>query len=128
MDDRQPCYFLCGLPKPVECRLKHGEGGVGATRECVSDKGIITQEILEWQPNKRLRFQLKETNLYFGPCVQSIVEDFEIRATAEGGATITRTTDFTMRPGLTFIAALPMSLGLKAIHRYVFKNWKRLAE
>ncbi|MBZ4187945.1 hypothetical protein [Niabella beijingensis] len=31
MDDRKPCYFLFGLPKPMECRLADGSGGVGAT-------------------------------------------------------------------------------------------------
>ncbi|HUC81296.1 MAG TPA: hypothetical protein VMR70_10295 [Flavisolibacter sp.] len=127
MDDKQPCYFLCGLPKPVECRLKGEEGKAGTMRECVSDKGIITQEILEWQPNKRLQFRLKETNLYFGPCVRTIVEDFQIEALNNQQSIITRTTDFELVPGIKYFASIPMCIGLKAIHHYVFKNWKRLS-
>lgn len=127
MDNRQPCYFLCGLPKPVECRLPQGQGGVGQIRECVSDKGVIVQEILAWEPANRLQFRLRETDIYFGPCVESIVENFQIRAVEEGQAVITRTTEFRLKKGWNGLAALPMWTGLKAIHRYVFKNWKRLA-
>src|SRR5688572_26073863 len=67
MDDKQPCYLLCGLPKPLECRLKDSEGGVGKTRECISDKGTIQQTILEWEEGRQLSFELKETDIYFGP-------------------------------------------------------------
>lgn len=67
MDAKQPCYLLCGLPKPVECRLKDGEGGVGNTRECISDKGVIIPEILEWKPSETLRFALKETDIILVP-------------------------------------------------------------
>ncbi|WP_018630244.1 hypothetical protein [Niabella aurantiaca] len=63
MDDRKPCYFLFGLPKPVECRLAGNGEGVGATRECISDKGVIRQTILEWVPEQKLRFELRETSI-----------------------------------------------------------------
>ena len=126
MDDKQPCYFLCGLPKPIECRLPD-TGGVGATRECVSDKGIIVQNILEWVPNSKLKFELKQTDIYFGPCVKSIVETFEIQKIDEGHSTITRNTDFVIKSPFRLFISVPMAIGLKSIHRYVFKNWRRLA-
>jgi hypothetical protein len=127
MDDKHPCLFLCGLPKPVECRLKSNKGGVGNIRECVSDKGVIEQEILIWEPNKRLKFELKETDIYFGPCVKSVVEDFEISVVNNRRSLIKRTTDFKLVSVLNCLASIPMFIGLKAIHRYVFQNWKRLA-
>lgn len=108
--------------------MKSGQGGVGATRECVSDKGITAQEILEWQPNRRLTFALRETDIYFGPCVKSIVEDFEIKPVDESTTAVTRTTEYKLVNGLQCLAAVPMFIGLKAIHRYVFKNWKRLSQ
>ena len=127
MDSKQPCYFLCGLPKPVECRLPDSEGGVGKTRECVSDKGIIKQNILEWEPNKKLTFELKETDIYFGPCVESIVESFEIKTISSRETTITRETRFVVSSGMRHFISIPMFIGLKSIHRYVFKNWKRIS-
>ena len=45
MDPRIPCLFRLGIPKPVECRLPDGAGGVGQRRECVSDRGVIRQRI-----------------------------------------------------------------------------------
>lgn len=127
MDEKQPCSFLFGLPKPIECRLPSGDGGVGQTRECVSDKGVLVQEILVWEPNKRLQFRLKETDVYFGPCVESIVENFDITVLNDHRTFIKRTTEFRLVKGWNKAAALPMWIGLKAIHRYVFKNWKRLS-
>ncbi len=126
MDEEQPCYFLCGLPKPVECRLKD-DGGVGATRECVSDKGVIVQNILEWVPQSKLRFELTQTNIYFGPCVKSIVEGFEIQKVSDKQSIITRQTDFVIKSPFRLFLAIPMAIGLKSIHRYVFKNWQRLS-
>jgi hypothetical protein len=128
MDDGQPCSLLCGLPKPVECRLADETGGVGHTRECISDKGTIQQTILEWEPNKKLKFELRETDIYFGPCVNSIVETFEIKAINEQEAYITRQTEFSVKPLLRPCLSIPLWIGLKSIHRYVFKNWARLSK
>lgn len=127
MDDKQPCFLLCGLPKPLECRLPDSEGGVGNTRECVSDKGTIQQRITEWIPEHKLSFELEKTDLYFGTCVESIVEQFELADNNQGGCRIVRTTTFSIKGPLGSIAAVPMYIGLKAIHRYVFRNWKQLS-
>lgn len=127
MDKKQPCYLLCGLPKPLECRLPDSQGGVGNTRECVSDKGTIQQRITEWIPEHKLSFELVQTNLYFGPCVESIVEQFELTNNNQDGCRIVRTTTFKVKGQLASVASIPMFIGIKAIHRYVFKNWKRLS-
>jgi hypothetical protein len=115
------------LPKPVECRLQDAQGGVGHTRECVSDKGVIKQTILEWEPNKKLSFELRETDIYFGPCVESIVETFEIKAINAQQAYITRHTEFRIKSLMKPFISIPMCIGLKSIHRYVFRNWERLS-
>lgn len=127
MDNKQPCYLLCGLPKPLECRLPDSQGGVGSTRECVSDKGTIQQLITEWVPGHKLSFQLVKTDLYFGPCVESILEQFELTDNNQAGCQITRTTTFRAKGPLAPVVSIPMFIGLKAIHRYVFSNWKRLS-
>lgn len=127
MDTDVPCKAMFGLPKPVECRLKDGEGGIGAKRECVSDKGTIQQRILEWIPGQTLSFELEETDIYFGPCVQSIVETFQLQPVSPAKTTITRITVFKLKPYANPFLIIPMSLGLKSIHKYVFKNWQRIA-
>lgn len=126
MDENKPCRFLFGLPKPMECKLEDGTGGVGASRQCISDKGTIQQRILEWKPNEKLSFEMAETNLYFGPCVDSILERFELNKIDSETTTITRTTEFKMKKNRIHLI-LPMYIGLKSIHKYVFKNWDRLS-
>lgn len=127
MDSKKPCYFLMGLPKPIECKIEGNIGGVGQKRQCVSDKGTIQQTILEWVPNKKLVFEMAETNIYFGPCVECIKESFVINPLDEKLVLITRETHFSLSRN-KFILSIPMWIGLKSIHRYVFKNWKRLSE
>jgi hypothetical protein len=127
MDNKQPCYLLCGLPKPLECRLPDNQGGVGSTRECVSDKGTIQQNITVWEPGRKLSFELVKTDLYFGACVESIVEQFQLIDNKQGGCKIIRTTTFKTKGVFARIVSVPMFIGLKAIHRYVFSNWQRLA-
>ena len=126
MDTNPPCFFLCGLPKPLECRLAEETGGVGKTRECVSDKGTIRQQITTWEPNERLEFQMKETNIYFGPCVDSIRESFVLQKIGENKTVITRKTDFHISGLARRFISIPMLVGLKSIHYYVFENWKRI--
>ena len=128
MDEKHPCFFLCGLPKPVECRLADGEGGVGKTRECVSDKGVIIQRIVAWQPNHLLEFHLQETNLYFGPCVNNIKERFELKKINSTQTVITRKTEFHVTSFIKLFISIPIAVGLKSIHHYVFRNWKRIAK
>lgn len=125
MDDKKPCRFLFGLPKPVECRLEDGQGGIGEARQCISDKGIIQQRILEWQPNKKLSFEMAETDIYFGPCVDSIVESFELNQDTPKTTYITRTTEFKLNSN-NVLLIVPMYIGLKSIHKYVFGNWDRI--
>lgn len=127
MDDKHPCRTLMGLPKPVECKLEDNQGGVGANRLCVSDKGIIKQNILEWKPEELLAFEMKETDIYFGPCVESIIENFQLTTAPKGGTILTRTTVFKLSKNKLLLTPT-LAIGLKSIHNYVFKNWKKLSE
>ena len=87
--------FCFGLPKPVECRLGEGEdGGVDGTRECVSDKGVITQKITVWEPNKRLVFHMVNTNIYFKSTIPEIEDDFTLKEMDNGQTRICRVTTY----------------------------------
>ncbi|MGC4016872.1 MAG: SRPBCC family protein [Luteolibacter sp.] len=127
MDTRIPCAFRLGIPKPVECRLPEGEGGVGRERQCVSNRGIIHQRITCWDAPRCLRFQMEDTNLYFRPCVTSIEEAFELEALDGERTRVVRTTTLAVVGMGRFLKSAIMLAGLKCVHRYVFRNWRRLA-
>lgn len=121
------CLFGLGLPQPRECRLPDGQGGVGSTRQCISDRGVVEQTILVWNEPSRLVFSMDRSDLYFRSCVPSIVDDFELIPTAEGGTAVTRTTNIQVIGWFRSVKQLALWVGLKKIHRFVFKNWLRLA-
>lgn len=125
MDPGIPCLFRLGIPKSVECRLPDGAGGVGARRQCVSDRGVVDQRITHWEEARLLRFQMEETTLYFRPCVTAIVEEFTLEPVDFGRTRLTRTTDITVSGFASFAKAWVMCAGTKCVHRYVFKNWAR---
>jgi hypothetical protein len=125
MEVRRPWLFWFGIPKPVECRLPKGHGGVGQRRECVSDRGLIQQRITHWEAPQCLRFEMESTTVYFRPCVAGIAEEFVLATVGANATRITRTTRIEIiGPGRWLKAAL-MWLGTKGVHRYVFLNWAR---
>jgi len=128
MDSRVPWLFRLGIPKPVECRLPDGAGGVGARRQCISDRGVIHQRITHWEEQRLLRFEMEETTLYFRPCVTAILEELTLEPVEYGRTRLTRTTDVTVSGAVSFVKALVLSMGIKCVHRYVFKNWARDAQ
>ena len=126
MDPKIPCHFRLGIPKPVECKLPEGEGGVGQRRQCVSNIGQINQRITHWDPPRKLQFEMEDTTLYFRPCVTSIVEEFELVPHANGSTQITRSTTIKIKGFGAWLKGLIMCVGMKFVHRYVFHNWARL--
>lgn len=98
MDSEQPCNFLYGLPKPVECRLQDSEGGVGKTRECVSDKGVDQTEYIGLGTKFEIEIRTKGNGYLFW----SVYEKYQ------------------------YFISIPLYICLKSIHRYVFRNWDRI--
>lgn len=122
MNRDTPCLFRFGVPKPVECRLPAGAGAAGARRECISNQGRVQQRILRWEPPSLLTFEMVETDLFFSRYVSAIEERFDLHA--EGVKTrIVRTTRVSLQPGRSVVRALQLHVGLKQVHRYVFRNW-----
>jgi len=117
--------FRLGAPTPVQCRLPEGSGGVGAARQCVSEQGVVRQRITVWEPPGRLAFRMEETDLFFDRFVDGLDDTFEL-APRGSGTLITRTTRVSVRRGLAAVLLLPLWVGLKAVHRYVFRNWQHL--
>jgi hypothetical protein len=126
MDDTSTLLFELGVPHPVQCRVVDGHGGVGSERECVSDQGVVHQRILVWEPEKCLSFRMERTDMEFGRYVREILDTFDLVSTGSG-VVVTRTTRVWTKGRLQVLRRLPLFLSLKQVHRYVFRNWKRLA-
>jgi hypothetical protein len=127
MEPSRSALFGLGLPQPQQCRLPDGHGGVGSTRQCISDRGTVQQTILVWDPPHHLAFSMDRSDLYFRSCVISIVDDFELVVTPEGGTQATRTTSVQVIGWFRWLKQMALWVGLKQIHRFVFRNWQRLA-
>jgi hypothetical protein len=125
MADDKPILFRFGVPKPVECKLKTGVGGVGSDRQCISNLGTINQTITCWEPNKKLEFEMKDTDMYFGKYISSIRDKFELSDLDNQRTRITRTTEFQLNGLFGLLKSLPVWVGLKRVHKYVFENWAR---
>lgn len=120
------CLFQLGLPRPVECRLPGGSGGVGEERQCISDRGVIRQRITGWEAPRRLKFEMEETTLYFRPCVASIREEFLLTPRNDKQTEVRRTTEIEVTGFASRLKGLGIWVGMKKIHCYVFRNWRRI--
>ncbi len=127
MEPTHSCLFGLGVPQPKECRLPEGPGSVGSTRQCISDRGTIEQRILVWDEPRRLAFRMEQTDIYFKPCVPTIVEEFSLTPTDAGGTRATRTTRLEIIGWFRTAKGAMLWFGLKKVHRFVFRNWQRLA-
>jgi hypothetical protein len=63
-----------------------------------------------------------EPDLFFAKYVAAIEERFDLRA-CQGGTAIVRTTKVTVKPATGTLRRLLLRIGLKQVHRYVFRNW-----
>jgi hypothetical protein len=124
LEPRCPVFYM-GTPRPAMCQLPDGAGGVNATRECVSEQGKIQQRITVWEPSVRLAFHMESTDLGFHSFVDQLGDLFELTP-AGRGTRITRTTTVTVS-GFGRAALYPtLWVGLKAVHRFVFRNWQKM--
>ncbi|MFZ0831009.1 MAG: hypothetical protein WCB18_09615 [Thermoplasmata archaeon] len=127
MDGTPVVWFRFGVPQPVECRLPDGQGGVGSERECISDQGVVHQRIIGWIPEKRLSFRMEKTDLRFQRYVREIVDTFDLVST-DAGVWVTRTTGVWTKGRFQSLKMIALHISLKQVHRYVFRNWLRLAK
>ena len=119
---RCPVFYL-GTPRPTECRLPEGPGEVGAARQCVSEQGVIRQRITVWEPPARLAFHKEETDLCFDRFVDRLEDEFALTP-AGTGTRIVRTTTVSVRHRFAAVLYPALWVGLKSVHRFVFRNWQ----
>jgi stearoyl-CoA desaturase (delta-9 desaturase) len=119
--------FRWGLPRPLRCELPEGRGGVGRARRCVSDRGVVEQTILAWDPPTRLAFRMDRTSLPLRGWIGGLEDEFVLRRAPAGGTWITRTTRATLKGRCPGLRRLLLRVGLAEVHRHVFRNWARAA-
>ncbi len=124
MDESAPDCFRLGIPTPRECRLESGSGGVGSTRECVSDRGIVRQRITAWEEGRRLEFVRTSDTAGLRRLVVSMRDTFWLEPLPGGATRLTRTTVIRPRRRCGFERLLlPLAVG--SVHRFVHRNLAR---
>jgi hypothetical protein len=114
-----PLLFRLGIPRPVECRL----GEDGQTRECVTDRGRVSQRILERRPPELLAFERVADTAGLEFWLHAMKDTFLLEETPEG-MILTRRTEVDPRG----CAGPLLRLAMPLIHHYVHRNMKALAE
>ena len=69
---------------------------------------------------------MERTDLFFRDCVNYISDTFDLEPTSSSGTRIMCTTVATVFGCLRPLKAVVFRFGLKAVHRYVFRNWAAL--
>ncbi|NTJ41173.1 hypothetical protein G6L28_00985 [Agrobacterium larrymoorei] len=126
MDTSKPLLFRLGVPKPVSCKVLEGEGAVGNTRQCTTDRGTIDQTILDYQSNRRLRYRMIDSNVWCKNWIGYLEDEFVLVPPGENITILKRHSTFSTRGPFTFMKTLALWLALKQAHRYASRNWRRL--
>lgn len=127
MDNSYPLAFRLGIPKPLWCKVLEGEPKVGHTRQCTTDKGYIRQTIIELEENRRLVYQMKESNVWCRNWVGFLQDSFILSPINESQTKVVRITEFRGVRHLPVISTLALWFSLKQAHQYASKNWRRLS-
>jgi len=127
MDDTYPIAFRLGIPKPLSCKVLEGEARIGNTRQCTTDQGYIQQEIVELVENRRLVYQMRDTNVWCRKWVSFLEDTFLLEPEAGERTRVRRITEFRGVKSIPVLSPLALWFSLRQAHRYAAKNWRRLA-
>lgn len=127
MDDTYPLAFRLGIPKPLSCKVLEGEPKVGNTRQCTTDKGYIRQEIIELEENRKLVYQMRETNVWCRSWVKYLQDTFLLEPIGQDKTRVRRITEFEGVTSIPVLSTLALWFSLRQAHRYASRNWRRLS-
>ena len=69
-----------------------------------------------------------DSDMFFRTHVRTVVDSFDLEAVATDRTRVTRTTEVVLAGRCRTLKSAAVYLGLKIVHRYVFKNWAAGAE
>jgi hypothetical protein len=127
MDDSYPIAFRLGIPKPLSCKVLEGEPRVGNTRQCTTDRGYIQQEIVELIQDRKLVYEMRETNVWCRSWVSFLQDTFLLEPIDDSRTRVRRVTEFKGVASIPVLSTLALWFSLKQAHRYAAKNWRRLS-
>jgi len=127
MDDSRPLAFRLGIPKPLSCKVLEGEPRVGRTRQCTTDRGIIRQEIRELVGNRKLVYEMRDSDIWCRDRVAYLRDTFLLEPEGGGRTRVRRITEFRGARPFPLISTLALWFSLRQAHRYAARNWRRLA-
>lgn len=114
----RPLLLRLGLPVPQRCTLEGS--GVGATRTCHFDSGVIEERVTTWEPPHRLDVRIVRSTLPGRHWLGFVSALYEMEEESPGRVRITRSTTISskLRPGAYWRHFERM--GVEAEHRYLF--------
>ncbi len=127
MDDSYPMAFRLGIPKPLSCKVLEGAPRVGNTRQCTTDMGYIQQEITELVQDRKLVYEMRDTDVWCRKWVSFLRDTFLLEPIAGGQTRVSRVTEFKGVKAIPVLSTLALWISLKQAHRYAAKNWRRLS-
>ena len=127
MDETYPIAFRLGIPKPLSCKVLEGEPQVGNTRQCTTDRGYIQQEIVELIQDRKLVYEMRETNVWCRNWVSFLQDTFLLEPIDGNRTRVRRVTEFRGVASIPVLSTLALWFSLKQAHRYAAKNWRRLS-
>lgn len=128
MDTSRPLLFRLGIPKPMSCKVLEGHGAVGNTRQCTTDRGTIDQHILDYQPNRKLRYRMIDSTVWCKDWIGNLEDEFTLIPMGPDVTRVERRSQFTARGVLAPVKQIALWFALKQAHRYASKNWRRLSD
>ena len=114
----KPWLLKMGLPVPQYCTIEGS--GVGATRKCHFDQGVIEERVSVWQSPQRLVMEITNVTLPGRDWLKFIDASYELSGTEAGQTRVRRTTRIAsvLRPRLYW---RPLEeLATQAEHEYLF--------
>jgi len=127
MDETYPIAFRLGIPKPLSCKVLEGAPKVGNTRQCTTDRGYIRQEIVELVKDRKLVYEMRDTNVWCRKWVSFLQDTFLLETIDEGRTRVRRITEFNGVASIPILSTLALWFSLRQAHRYAAKNWRRLS-
>jgi hypothetical protein len=123
MDDvsaEKPVLLQIGLPIPKRCTL---DGiGVGATRTCHFNSGVIEERVTNWDPPRRLDMQIVRVTIPGRHWLGFERTSFVIEGLSPNHARVTRTTTISSKLRPAWYWRFFERMGIAAEHDYVLRS------
>lgn len=127
MDHTRPPLFRLGVPKPISCKVLEGDGAVGNTRQCTTDRGTIDQQILVCEENQRLRYRMIRSTVWCRTWVGALEDEFMLTPLEGNRTAVERRTEFRAAGRFRLLKQIALWAALRQAHIYASRNWRRLS-